>query len=180
MVCPNCGEEVDDKKVFCNNCGKRIFVNPITNEVSNVNNSLNTSNYSDDGMQDNLVRNFLGDEFSSFRYGGFSFWAFFFGPLYFFYRKVYLPGLIIMILSMFFDYLCVFILKDNGLALISLLFFSVLSGASFKQLYLSTIMSGKITGSKTNGFFGFLMCVIVALIIVTVAFVFVSYLIKTA
>ena len=38
MVCPNCGEEVDNKKVFCNNCGKRIFVNPITNEVSSANN----------------------------------------------------------------------------------------------------------------------------------------------
>ena len=180
MVCPNCGEEVDNKKVFCNNCGKRIFVNPITNEVSSANNSLNTSNYTDEGMQDNMVRNFLGDEFGSFRYGGFSFWAFFFGPLYFFYRKVYLPGLIIMILSMVSDYICVSIIKDNGLAIIASLFFCALSGVSFKQIYLSNIMSGKITGSKTNGFFGFLMCAIVALVIVFAVFVFVSYLMKTA
>ena len=41
-------------------------------------------------------------------------------------------------------------------------------------------MSGKITGSKTNGFFGFLMCAIVALVIVFAVFVFVSYLMKTA
>ena len=46
-----------------------------------------------------LVRKFVGDKYQSISMSPFSFWAGFFGPLYFYYRKMYLYGILIAIVN---------------------------------------------------------------------------------
>lgn len=106
MRCLKCGNELKDNEIMCSNCGYNRNNTPTqdnqfaTRNIGVYNQNPVDQQEVDRKLQnqkefDELVQIYMGDKYYNFRKGGFSFCAFFFGPLYFLYRKLYAVGIIL-------------------------------------------------------------------------------------
>lgn len=119
MRCLKCGNELKDDEIMCSNCGYN------RNNTAQQDNQFATRNIGvynqnpvnqqevDRKLQnqkefDELVQTYIGDKYYNFRKGKFSWCAFFFGPLYYLYRKLYAVGIILFLMiggiNIFFSY----------------------------------------------------------------------------
>ncbi len=109
--CPNCGSKINQGDIFCKVCGSKLpqeennqFNNGQTNLNFNNNQQstvINQVNNTDDG----LVRAYIGKNADKLLKGNFSFCVFLFGAIYVLYRKMWLLGIIwivINVISMMF------------------------------------------------------------------------------
>lgn len=122
MYCLRCGSKVEDNQEYCPHCGANIKeelnrYNYIpkteetnTNKEKEMEKKLKPSHedqyqYSikySYGNDEDLIKAYIGNNYEKFKKNKFSLPTFFFGPLYFFYRKLYLLGLIwIIAISIF-------------------------------------------------------------------------------
>lgn len=152
----------------------------INNKTSNVenlekyNNMSNPKSYSDE----ELLRYFVGNNFDKVVSKRFNFSALFFGPFYFLYRKMYLLGIILIIVSAILSS----VLNSTYMTGIII---NILCGFSFNYLYLN-FASKKIEKIKSQHFYDSInvMCIkkggtsialaILALIIYIVVMVFIT------
>ncbi len=108
MRCLKCGNELKDNEVICSNCGYNRNNSP---EQDNQFATRNIGVYNQNPVDqkeverklenekefDELVQIYIGDKYYNFKRGKFSWCAFFLGPLYFLYRKLYAIGIILFI-----------------------------------------------------------------------------------
>lgn len=112
--------------------------------ASVVSSSSNSQNNLD--TQD-LVRKFVGDKHQSISMSPFSFWAGFFGPLYFYYRKMYLYGIIIAIVNVL---LMLLLFVNIWLYLGAFLAEFIILGLITNQMYLKFAKKKVISIVATN------------------------------
>lgn len=110
MRCLKCGNEMKDEEIVCSNCGyNKNTVVENDNQFATINMGVYNQNpvnqeEVDRKLQnqkefDELVEIYIGSMYYNFRKGKFSWCAFFFGPLYFLYRKLYaVAGLIYLLM----------------------------------------------------------------------------------
>lgn len=177
MRCLKCGNELKDNEIMCSNCGYNRNNTPTqdnqfaTRNIGVYNQNPVDQQEVDRKLQnqkefDELVQIYMGDKYYNFRKGSFSFCAFFFGPLYFLYRKLYAVAIIIFAMlggvSAFFtittqgrfdnirDFKELITIKGYSTYMIvyfvTLLAFYIFLGITFKKFYFNEIVEriGKI------------------------------------
>ena len=93
----------------------------------NPNNSINSNGTN--FVDDELVDAFIGKNVQDFKYGGFSWCSFWFGNIYFFYRKMWLLAFGLMILTIIVN---IFL---SGLANIVIIIIDLYISFNFKKMY---------------------------------------------
>ncbi len=143
MMCLRCGNEIKDNEQICSKCGYNKNSSPNNDNKFATNNIgvLNTNPIDKEESErrltiqkqfDELVEIYIGSMYYNFKKGSFSWCAFFFGPLYFLYRKLYAVGIFIIILNGIIST----IFRNNYLLLsIVQLVFAIFQGVVFKKLY---------------------------------------------
>ncbi len=177
MRCLKCGNELKDNEIMCSNCGYNRNNTPqkdnqfATRNIGVYNQNPVNQQEVDRKLQnqkefDELVEIYIGSMYYNFRKGSFSWCAFFFGPFYFLYRKLYAVAIIIFIMlggvSTFFtittqgrfdnirDIKNLLALKGFSTYIIIysliLLVFYIFLGLTFKKFYFNEIVErvGKI------------------------------------
>ena len=171
MRCLKCGNELKDNEIMCSNCGYNRNNTPTqdnqfaTRNIGVYNQNPVDQQEVDRKLQnqkefDELVQIYMGDKYYNFRKGSFSFCAFFFGPLYFLYRKLYAVAIIIFAMlggvSAFFtittqgrfdnirDFKELITIKGYSTYMIvyfvTLLAFYIFLGITFKKFYFNEIV----------------------------------------
>ena len=109
MICLKCGNEMNDNEQVCSKCGYN------KNTVSNTDNPFGVRNqgiYNPNAVDKEkaqerlehqkqfheLAEIYMGPMYYNFKKGSFSWCAFFLGPFYFLYRKLYAIGILIFIM----------------------------------------------------------------------------------
>ena len=95
MNCPSCGSPLNSNDKFCKVCGFN---------VQNINNNSTNINYE-------LENAYMGSYSEKARSNKFSVTAFLFGVLAFFYRKMWLYGIIICFVTLIIPYKLLIIVK---------------------------------------------------------------------
>lgn len=143
MMCLKCGNEIKDNEQICSKCGynKNSIPNNDNKFATNNIGVLNTNPIDKEEAEqrlihqkqfDELVEIYIGSMYYNFKRGSFSWCAFFFGPLYFLYRKLYMVGIIIMIINMIISA----IFRANYWLLLGIQFiFALFQGITFKKFY---------------------------------------------
>lgn len=186
MRCLKCGNELKDNEVMCSNCGYNRNNTPeqdnqfATRNIGVYNQNPVDQQEVDRKLQnqkefDELVQIYMGDKYYNFRKGGFSWCAFFFGPLYYLYRKLYAVGIILILMNIGINVFFKIttqgrfdnvkniqeLIKLNGfseyliISTLVTLSISLFLGLTFKKLYFNEIVEriGKI--KKDNPKLGF-------------------------
>jgi len=110
MICLKCGNEIKDNEQICGKCGwnKNNIQNNDNQFATNNIGVLNTNPVDKEEVDrrlanqkqfDELVEIYIGDKYYNFKKGSFSWCAFFLGPIYFAYRKLYGIAVVLFILS---------------------------------------------------------------------------------
>ena len=106
MKCLKCGNEMKDEEIVCSNCGyNKNTVVENDNQFATINMGVYNQNpvnqeevdrkLENQKEFDELVEIYIGSMYYNFRKGKFSWCAFFLGPLYFLYRKLYAVGILL-------------------------------------------------------------------------------------
>lgn len=132
LLQPMNNETINNIEQSINNEPSQQMMPPINNNISNNN------SYSDE----ELLRAFIGNNFEKVATNRFNFSAFFFSSFYFLYRKMYLVGIILVILSAVVSYFF------KSTFIIGILI-SIISGFAFNSLYLNFV-SKKIERIKAT------------------------------
>ena len=171
MKCLKCGNELRDDEIMCSNCGyNRYSVEQNDNQFATRNIGIYNQNPVDQEEVDRRLQNqkefdqlveiYIGDKYYNFRKGKFSFCAFFFGPLYYLYRKLYAVAVLIILanigINAFFQFTTqgrfnqindiknIFTIKGLSTYLIVyiivMLTFSLLLGFTFKKFYFNEVV----------------------------------------
>ena len=109
MRCLKCGNELKDNEIMCSNCGYNRNNTPeqdnqfATRNIGVYNQNPVNQEEVDRKLEnqkefDELVQIYIGDKYYNFRKGSFSWCAFFFGPLYYLYRKLYAVAILIFLM----------------------------------------------------------------------------------
>ena len=109
MRCLKCGNELKDNEIICSNCGYNRNNAPqqdnqfATRNIGVYNQNPVDQQEVDRKLQnqkefDELVEIYIGNKYYNFRKGGFSWCAFFLGPLYYLYRKLYAVGILLFLM----------------------------------------------------------------------------------
>lgn len=116
--CPNCGKKVTGN--FCTNCGYKKTDNHDTK--------------GNDVNRDELLNVFAGKNADKVYNRNWNWSAFIFGPLYYFYRKLWLEGAILLLINIILNYVVYDIL---GSIIYLLLYLAIHIGSSvlFSKLY---------------------------------------------
>ena len=110
MICLKCGNEMNENEQICSKCGYN------KNTISNNDNPFGVKNqgiYNPNAVDkekakeildhqkqfNELVEIYIGPMYYNFKKGSFSWCAFFLGPIYFIYRKLYSVGITIFIME---------------------------------------------------------------------------------
>ncbi len=116
--CPKCGSVNMQGQRFCVGCGVEIVNNlnptsqvvqnneiyPSPQVVSNPQMNQNQQNNGQKSVDDILIDNFIGKNVNKILTKSFSFPAFFFGPIYMLYRKLYLYGFALWVFNIIMAY----------------------------------------------------------------------------
>ncbi len=141
-TCPNCGKKLNQGETVCTNCGvnileeKEIIENTVEqNEdirpkrfVSKKHYGPNLFKHDEDFL---LLNEYIGKNVAKMK-NGFSWCSFFFGPFYMFYRKMWVLGVITLILYA----LPGMLIPNATIALVVELMISLVLGVKFKDIYL--------------------------------------------
>ena len=153
--CPNCGSQIIMGDKFCRVCGtniislqnninqnynQQILVNqqnniqaPMTFEQQQMTNPLKNEPHYVPVTDDDLINEYIGNNYKELKAGGFSFCTLFFGFIYLMYRQMYLLGIIwIAINALCVKFLPTYTFIVSGLISISL-------SIMFKSLYLKKV-----------------------------------------
>lgn len=177
MRCLKCGNELKDDEIMCSNCGyNRNNTAQQDNQFATRNIGVYNQNPIDQQEVDRKLQNqkefdelvyiYIGDKYYNFRKGKFSWCAFFLGPLYFLYRKLYAVAIIIYLMlggiSAFFKFTTqgrfdnvrditeLITIKGYNTYIIiyfvTLLAFYIFLGITFKKFYFNEVVEriGKI------------------------------------
>lgn len=146
MICLKCGNEISDNEQICKNCGYNK--NNLTNEdnaYATVNRGIYNTNPVDPDKAgfiqleqkhfDEMLQMYIGPKYYNFKKGSFSWCAFFFGPIYFLYRKLYLTGITVHIINvLLFIFSSIINLNFVTYSVLQLIF-SLFQGIIFKKYY---------------------------------------------
>lgn len=184
MKCLKCGSDMRDDEIVCGVCGynknntvnddnkfavRNIGVynqNPVDPEIA-------AKRLENQKQFDELVELYIGDKYYNFKKGSFSWCAFFFGPIYFAYRKLYAVAGILyaltLVISWFFSKtISDGIIVNNGfsgsitqhiflntgfiITSIVLLIFKLFQGIIFKKFYFNEVVErvGKLKQSHPD------------------------------
>lgn len=92
MFCGKCGSQVESNQTYCASCG-----NPLSN---NNNVQENISYHQEQGsLDEKLLEDYIGNNYNKITSEKFSFSAFFLSSAYLLYRKLYLYGILLMVVS---------------------------------------------------------------------------------
>lgn len=186
MRCLKCGNELKDNEIMCSNCGYN------RNNTAQQDNQFATRNIGvynqnpvdqqevDRKLQnqkefDELVQIYMGDKYYNFRKGSFSWCAFFFGPFYYLYRKLYAVAIILFLMlggiSAFFTFTTqgrfdnirdikeLLTIKGFNtymiIYMITLFVFYLFLGISFKKFYFNEVIERIGNIKKNNPKLGF-------------------------
>lgn len=164
MRCPKCNSLVKQGDAFCivcgtefikpeektlpvvntnlNNSGGAVQNNLNNNVQESVNNSTNLGSNDNQNINvfqetftdDDLINAYMGKNCDKLRTGGFSWCYFFFGQIYLLYRKLYVPFLVLNVISYIIDSLLGKLVLIHFI--VTVLFGLVICG-SFKSFYLN-------------------------------------------
>lgn len=155
MICLKCGKEIKDNEQICSNCGYN------KNTIGNTDNPFGVKNqgiYNPNPVDkekvaerlehqkqfNDLTEIYIGNKYYNFKKGKFSWCAFFFGPLYYMYRKLYSVGIITYIIEALITGFCYLTyttpLKFLILYSILSLIFRIFIGITFKKFYFNEII----------------------------------------
>lgn len=186
MRCLKCGNELKDNEIICSNCGYNRNNTAQQDNQFAVNN-IGVYNQNPVDQQevdrklqnqkefDELVQIYMGDKYYNFRKGKFSWCAFFFGPLYYLYRKLYAVGILLFLMlggiSIFFTHTTqgrfdnirdikeLISLKGFDtymvIYLITIFIFFLFLGLTFKKFYFNEIVERIGTIKQENPKLGF-------------------------
>lgn len=112
MYCFRCGTKVDDKIEYCPHCGANVKEelarysyprNQQEEQKPKINQThedqyIYSLKYSY-GDKEEFIRAYVGNNYDKIKNSKFSLSTFFFGPIYFFYRKLYKIGIIWLVIS---------------------------------------------------------------------------------
>lgn len=162
MNCPNCGSNVNPGENFCRGCGTKIVNNNFSqnqglnvqnnmaqnlnvqnnlnnsnsnlNYVQNYNNQINQSNdINQINNDDDLIDAFIGQNVEALKKGGFCFNTLFFGVIYVFYRKMWLLGIIWLVINVIVD---MFLPTYSSLITLAA---NIIISIKFKEWYLNHV-----------------------------------------
>lgn len=153
MYCFRCGAKVEDNQKYCPHCGSDVLEElkrynyPISNEQeSNIKTASHEEQYAYSvqysfGKEEDLVQAYVGKNYNKIKKSKFSIPTFFFGPIYFFYRKLYTLALSYILISVFLSILT---------PLLFIIHLSLTIG--FSTIYLKTVENRvkKIKQKNTN------------------------------
>jgi len=154
MLCLKCGKELKDNEQICSNCGYN------KDSISNTDNPFGVRNqgiYNPNAVDkevaeerlehekqfNSLVEIFIGPKYYNFKKGSFSWCAFFLGPLYIAFRKMYAVSIIVYIINIL---ITLFFGNKFIIYMLVTLIFQFFLGFSFKKIYYDDSMEkvGKI------------------------------------
>lgn len=164
MKCLKCGNELKDNEIMCSNCGyNRNTVADVDNQFATRNIGVYNQNPVDkeevaqrlenQKQFSELIEIYIGSKHANFRRGGFSWCAFFLGPIYFVYRKLYAVAGIIYVLNLIISNFFTSILNKNIMVMQNFIIFSIVTfifqlfqGIVFKKFYFNEVVErvGKI------------------------------------
>ena len=90
MFCPNCGKELTGE--YCSNCGNKFTSTAENNDVNNC-------------TREELLNAYAGKNAEKVYNRSWNWSAFFFGPVYYLYRKLWLEGAILFVINTIFNLL---------------------------------------------------------------------------
>lgn len=96
MFCTNCGKKLNENEHFCKYCGKMIVL-----KEKNVVHSNNIHKDVKEKAKPDLEQIYLNTNKENFCKDKINIWSFLFGPYYLLYRKMYLYGIIWLLLNFF-------------------------------------------------------------------------------
>ena len=154
MLCLKCVKELKDNEQICSNCGYN------KDSISNTDNPFGVRNqgiYNPNAVDkevaeerlehekqfNSLVEIFIGPKYYNFKKGSFSWCAFFLGPLYIAFRKMYAVSIIVYIINIL---ITLFFGNKFIIYMLVTLIFQFFLGFSFKKIYYDDSMEkvGKI------------------------------------
>ena len=143
MYCFRCGSKVEDNQKYCSHCGADIIEELNRYNYSNTNEQnketkVHMASHEDQysysikysfGDDEDLIKIYVGKNYEKIKKANFSLPTFFFGPIYFFYRKLYALGLGYALINIF--------IGISALPIIIVI--RVLLATTFSQLYLNIV-----------------------------------------
>ncbi len=151
MLCLKCGNEIKDNEQICSKCGYN------KNTISNTDNPFGIKNqgiYNPNAVNKEeakekldhqqqfhqLVEIYIGPLYNNFKKGSFSWCAFFLGPVYFIYRKLYSVGITIFILEWLIQGFAKLVNMRLYIYAIILIIIQIFLGTTFKKFYYNESM----------------------------------------
>lgn len=160
MYCLRCGTKIDDNTEYCPHCGANIKeeqarynyqpreeITPTINlqptheeqfqySKNYSNSTTENNNITFSKQEEDYLKAYVGKNYEKIKNSNFSLLTFFLGPIYFFYRKLYIEGLI----------LCFFFIMLPSLYLIGI----IITAIAFKTIYLKHALQKIKTIKNTN------------------------------
>ena len=90
MKCHKCNNEVVEGANFCRYCGANLKDGTVEKTISD---------------DEKYIKEYVGEKYDKFKNGTFNVGAFFLGPIYLLYRKMYLYTFIYILIAMFFSWI---------------------------------------------------------------------------
>ena len=138
MFCPKCGTEVKEGSRFCGSCGNQL-VDDVKEETKEEKKEEKktiepvVTTEKTIGVEEDLIDAYMGIKAQKLKTSSFSFCTFFFGAVYFLYRKMYLYGLLWLLV---FPIVCGIIPVVGPIASIAA---PIVMGFFFKTIYLQHV-----------------------------------------
>lgn len=139
MYCNKCGSKVRDEAKFCTECGS-----PIINNQDKYNYNYNTTNNVSD---EDLIKEYIGNNYDDFINTKFSIPTFFLGIYYFLYRKMWLYTILTILIAIA-SFILTFVFELWYLLFIPTIYMIFMS-IKFNELYLN-IAKKKVEKIKSN------------------------------
>lgn len=208
MICLKCGNEMNENEQICSKCGYN------KNTISNNDNPFGVKNqgiYNPNAVDkekakeildhqkqfNELVEIYIGPMYYNFKKGSFSWCAFFLGPIYFIYRKLYSVGITIFIMEWLIQGFAKLVNMRLYIYSIICLIIPFFLGKTFKKFYYNEAMEkvGQIKKNNpdkgynqlteivknsggTNPIFAIIAAIPLILLIVTFLLIFFPYILE--
>lgn len=160
MICLKCGNEIKENEQICSKCGYN------KNTISNNDNPFGVKNqgiYNPNAVDkekaqeildhqkqfQELVEIYIGPMYYNFKKGTFSWCAFFLGPVYFMYRKLYSVGITIFIMEALIQLFAKLVNMRLYIYSIICIIIQIFLGITFKKFYFNEAME-KVGQIKKN------------------------------